>query len=73
MKRRDSIKTIALSSLGASLFMESCYNVSKEKISRSLKNMNMDEPRRKNYMTRSCSTLSFSLMKSSSPLIKYVI
>ena len=36
MKRRDSIKTIALSSLGASLFMESCYNVSKEKIRRSL-------------------------------------
>jgi len=36
MKRRDSIKTIALSSLGASLFLESCYNVSKEKISRSL-------------------------------------
>ena len=36
MKRRDSIKTIALSSLGASLFMESCYNVSKEKIKRSL-------------------------------------
>ena len=36
MKRRDSIKTIALSSLGASLFMESCYDVSKEKIKRSL-------------------------------------
>ena len=36
MKRRDSIKTIALSYLGASLFMESCYNVSKEKIRRSL-------------------------------------
>jgi hypothetical protein len=36
MKRRDSIKTIALSTLGASLFMESCYNVSTEKIKRSL-------------------------------------
>ena len=36
MKRRDSIKTIALSSLGASLFMESCYDVSKDKIKRSL-------------------------------------
>ena len=36
MKRRDSIKTIALSSLGASLFTESCYDVSKEKIKRSL-------------------------------------
>jgi hypothetical protein len=36
MKRRDSIKTIALSSLGASLFMGSCYDVSKEKIKRSL-------------------------------------
>ena len=36
MKRRDSIKTIALSSLGASIFMESCYDVSKEKIKRSL-------------------------------------
>ena len=36
MRRRDSIKTIALSSIGASLFMESCYGVSKEKIKRSL-------------------------------------
>ena len=36
MKRRDSIKTIALSSIGASLFIESCYGVTKEKIKRSL-------------------------------------
>ena len=36
MKRRDSIKTIALASFGASLFLESCYGVSREKITRSL-------------------------------------
>ena len=36
MKRRDSIKSIALASFGASLFLESCYGVSREKITRSL-------------------------------------
>ena len=36
MNRRDSIKTIALASFGASLFLESCYDVSKENIVRSL-------------------------------------
>ena len=36
MKRRDSIKTIALASFGASLFLESCYGVSREKITRFL-------------------------------------
>ena len=36
MKRRESIKTIALASFGASMFLESCYGVSREKINRSL-------------------------------------
>lgn len=36
MKRRDSIKNIALTSIGVSVFLESCYNVSREKITRSL-------------------------------------
>ena len=36
MNRRDSIKTIAMASFGASLFLESCYDVSKENIVRSL-------------------------------------
>jgi len=36
MKRRDSIKNIALASFGASIFLESCYDVSREKIVRSL-------------------------------------
>ena len=36
MNRRDSIKTIALASFGASLFLESCYDVSKENIVGSL-------------------------------------
>ena len=36
MKRRDSIKTMALASFGASMFLESCYGVSRERITRSL-------------------------------------
>ena len=36
MKRRDSIKTVALASFGASIFLESCYDVTREKIARSL-------------------------------------
>ena len=36
MKRRDSLKTMALASLGASIFLESCYGISRETITRSL-------------------------------------
>jgi len=36
MKRRDSIKNMTLASFGASIFLESCYDVSREKIARSL-------------------------------------
>ena len=36
MKRRDSIKNMTLASFGASIFLESCYDVSREKIVRSL-------------------------------------
>lgn len=36
MKRRDSIKNMTLASFGASIFLESCYDISKEKIVRSL-------------------------------------
>ncbi len=36
MKRRDSIKNMTLASFGASIFLESCYDISREKIVRSL-------------------------------------